>query len=95
MANVTLNFEQAKAYGAQLEGEVSRLEKALKALEGDERTPMGLTPAHIKATPEWQATKKAFGIAFSNLRNFNGQFVKHFKKELKLERDAKIAARSR
>lgn len=50
---------------------------------------MGMTPDHVKAVPEWQQAKKDFDQAFAQLRNFNGWYVKTFKKEIAQERKEK------
>jgi hypothetical protein len=47
---------------------------------------MGLVPDRIRETPEYQTVKKAVDKNFAELRNFNGWFVKTFKKEIQADR---------
>jgi hypothetical protein len=62
--------------------------------------PMGLTPDHVKATPEFQAALKAWRMADANLREFDKGFTRtfrktwpvYFKRELAEENKAKRAA---
>ena len=50
---------------------------------------MGMAPDFVKAMPEWQKAKKEYDKAFAELRNFNGWYVKTFKKEISAERKEK------
>lgn len=59
--------------------------KELKAISGDERGPMGLTPDHIKATKEWQEAFAKERKAFSEMRAVNMYLSKHYKKEIRAE----------
>ena len=56
---------------------------------------MGLTPDHIKATPQWQADKRACETSMRNLREFNCIMLRKYKKEyrqhVKERRAAKLA----
>lgn len=79
--NLTIyTFEQALERKLFLESVVDNLSK-----EGHqkfpERGPMGLTPDHIKATPEWKAHRSAFDSAMRQQRVFGTWFLKQFKKE--------------
>lgn len=75
----TLGFENAQKIAASLDAD---LNAAGEALEPFPRLPNGLTPDHVKQTPEWQAAKSAFDRAFSKVRAFNALYTKKFKKEL-------------
>ena len=57
------------------------------------RGPTGLTPDHIKATPEYRIAKAGFDQSFAALREHNGFMVKNFKSEMKIDRDARRQAR--
>jgi hypothetical protein len=86
-----MTYEEAKAYGKVLEDKNNADSNRLKQFEitykeDFEKSVMGLTPDHIKALPEWKEAKKAFEKSFVELRNFNGWFVKQFKKEYAAER---------
>ena len=49
----------------------------------------GLTPDHIKATPQWQADRLAFDTSMRNLREFNTVFLRNYKKEYRKHIQAK------
>lgn len=83
-----MTYEEAKVIREQLYAE---LDRASDALKGYPKGPMGLTPDHIKFSPEYRAKKQAFDLIFSKLRAFNGHFVKLFKKEIQAERRLKYA----
>lgn len=55
--------------------------------------PMGMTPEHVRTSPEYRAAKANFNRSFSALRDHNGFMLKHFKSEMKTERDARRQAR--
>jgi hypothetical protein len=84
-----MDFTAAKAKQAEIEAEFVRLADITGAFP---RYPNGLTPDHIKFSPEYQAAKQASNAAFQRLRQFNGWFVKTFKAELRKERLARRAA---
>ena len=56
---------------------------AHRAACGTERGPMGLTPDHVKASPEWRATRATMDRAQRNLADFNRGFLKLYKAEWK------------
>jgi len=86
-------FETAKSQRALIEAELASLGAILRAFRSEaEIGPMGLTPDHIKAMPEWKAAKHNYQVAFEKLRKFNAVFVKKFKKELAAERAARVKA---
>ncbi len=59
------------AVKAQLEADVSAASMAMKQFDAT-KSACGLTPDHVKASPEWKAAKASFNRAFQALRNFNG-----------------------
>lgn len=65
--------------------------RALDAFPKD--GPMGLTPEHIRTSPEYRAAKADFNRSFSALREHNGFMLKNFAKEMRADRDAKRQAR--
>lgn len=77
------SFVEARSLRDRLEAETAKWEKALKHFP---RGAMGLTPDHVKSSPEFIATKSAFDHAFSKLRQFNSMFTKKFARELQEER---------
>lgn len=50
---------------------------------GTERGPMGLTPDHVKASPEWKATRTTMDRLQRNMVDFNRGFLKLYKTEWK------------
>lgn len=64
--------------GAYLDAVVSH-----RAACGTVRGPMGLTPDHVKATPEWKQSRTAMDRAQRTLAAFNSQFLKRYKTEWK------------
>lgn len=56
--------------------------------------PMGLTPDHVKAMPEFKRLKGAFDRQFQATRAFNSRFTKDFKTELNAERRAKFQSQT-
>ena len=79
----------AKAARDTLEAEYQSAVDRLNAASGTERGPFGLTPDHIKSTPEWRAAWNNERRMFGQLRAFNMEFGKVYAKELKAERDAR------
>jgi hypothetical protein len=65
--------------------------KELMKVSGPDRGSMGLTPDHIKKTPEWRAAYYANQFAMNNATKHNAFMVKHFKNEMKAERDMRRA----
>ena len=80
-----MTYEIAKQSKAALYVKLDAAEKALKAFDSFGKSSMGMTPDHVKAMPEWQAAKREFDRVFAEVRNFNGWFVKTFKKEIRKE----------
>ena len=87
--NMNDQFTIAKQSKKALEDCLDVADKALKAFDSYGKSEMGMTPDHVKAMPEWQQAKKDFDLAFAQLRNFNGWYVKTFKKEIVQERKEK------
>lgn len=82
-----MTFSEAKAYRDQLEAELERLSAIINRFPHD--GPMGLTPDHVKLSPEYKSAKLAWDAQFHKLRTFNAAFTREFRDELKRERDAK------
>ena len=59
------------------ENEKTALEVAVKsaslALKAFTKGPTGLTPDHVKFSPEYRAAKLAFDQAFARMRAFNSR----------------------
>ncbi|MEM9524066.1 MAG: hypothetical protein AAF982_08750 [Pseudomonadota bacterium] len=88
-----MTYEDFKKAQNRLLADMAAKAQVLRELRGGRIGPMGLTPDHVKATPEWRQAKAAFHAAEAKLKKFNGAFVKTFKKEIKADiqarRDAK------
>jgi hypothetical protein len=84
-----MNYEEAKVYQQQLEDKNKAHSDTLKEFD-KYRNEMGITPDHIRATSEWQKAKRDFDNSFAQLREFNGWFVKTFKKEYAADRRKRI-----
>lgn len=82
-------YVSAKTQRDALQAEVDRTGAALRALSGG--GAMGLTPDDVKASPEWQAAKRAYDAAFAALRQFNQRFTKDFAQDIRAERRARDA----
>ena len=82
-------FHIAKQSKTMLENALDVADKALKAFDKYGKNEIGMTPDFVKAMPEWQQAKIEFDKAFTELRNFNGWYVKTFKKEITAERKEK------
>lgn len=54
-----------------LEDACANADKALHAFPGTGSGPMGLTPDHVRANPEWAKLARASLDAFHALRRFN------------------------
>ena len=82
-------YDAAKQSKAMLEASLDAANKALKAFDSYGKSAFGLTPDSVKAMPEFKQAKANFDKAFAELRNFNGWYMKTFKKEIMQERKNK------
>lgn len=73
---LNMSFEEAKKRKEELDARVDMLSKRYNEFE---RGRMGLTPDHVRATPEWKKVDQEFKIAFKELQDFNKIYVKRFK----------------
>ena len=78
-----MNYQDAKVRKQELDEINNEHSDKLNTFE---ENSMGLTPDHIRETPEYQKAKQDFDRSFAELRNFNGWFVKTFKKEIQSDR---------
>lgn len=72
----------------RLDQAIADLNAITDKLAGNAPRPMGLTPDHVKANATWRAAKHKADMLFQALRQFNGVYVRKFKKELALARHA-------
>lgn len=81
-----MNYEEAKLHKQEL-NEKNILDSA--NLNAFEKSTMGLTPDHVRESKEWKQAKQDFERSFAELRYFNGQYIKTFKKEIQADRRKK------
>ena len=72
-----MTFQEFKNQQSTLEKKVNLYSKALKKYP---KGKMGLTPDHVKFSPEYQKDKLNFERAFKSLQSFNKKHLKTFKK---------------
>lgn len=80
----------ARAQRDAIQAEVDQAAATLRPLSGG--GAMGLTPDAMRATPEWQAARRAYDAAFARLRQFNTTFTKQFAREIREDSRARRAA---
>jgi hypothetical protein len=80
-----MTYQEAKLYRDTMEERHKIDSDKLKEFD-KYRIAMGIVPDHIRETPEYQILKKAVDKNFAELRNFNGWYVKTFKKEIQADR---------
>lgn len=73
---------------ARLDQAIADLNAITAKLAGDSPRIMNLTPDHVKADATWRAAKRKADTLFQALRQFNGVYVRKFKKELAIARHA-------
>ena len=93
MATLTTSYELAKSIVAAKEQAENEAGKRLSIISGPERGLMGMTPEHIRVTPEWQAAHAAFWAARDELRKANLFMLRNFKREVAADRKARYEAR--
>lgn len=71
-------FDSALAEKLRLEAECETFSRSMQIFP---RGSMGLTPDHVKESPEFQQAKRSFDASFRRLRDFNALFLKKFKKQ--------------
>lgn len=82
-----MNYQDAKRMQSALDDKASQCSQALQLFP---KGNMGLTPDHVKQSPEWKLARANYARAHDQLRKFNAQFVKHFRAEIAADRRAKV-----
>lgn len=77
-------WEEALEARDELDARVTAASATLHA-KYPEKGPMGLTPDHVKVTPEWKADRLAYDRAARAMGDYNRGFLKRFKREWKAE----------
>lgn len=85
-----MDYQEAKMRKQELEEINSEHSARLNTFD---KNHLGMTPDHIRDTSEWKQAKKDFDQSFAELRNFNGWYVKTFKKEIQSDRRNRFAKR--
>lgn len=88
-----ITFEMALARAEDAKRRNDEACKLLDAVPGIGSGAMGLTPDHVRATPEYQYAKRQFDLTFQYMRECNQFVTSNFKKEYKAHIRAKRAAR--
>lgn len=87
-----ITFEQ---YKVEYEALNARLKAASDRMAEFPKGPRGLTPDHVKRSPEWRAAQRAWELASQDSRAFNQRYGKMFKKEraemFQAARESKLA----
>lgn len=83
-----LTFEQFKITQAKIQ---RRLEATGAKLQTYPHGPMGLTPDDVKNSEQYKADKSAYALAFAQLRQLNGTYIKIYAKELAADRKKRRA----
>ena len=91
-AGGSMTFDEAKQLRARLQADVKKFEDVLLTFPTG---PSGLVPEHIRTSTVYRTAQAEFDQAFSKLRDFNAQFTKTFKLELKAERRSPRHTRDR
>lgn len=74
------DFKAATARRDALESEA---QKHSQTLQGFPKGNMGMTPEHVKNSPEFREARTNYDRAHSQLRDFNSGYVKQFKNEIR------------
>lgn len=89
-----LTFEQAKATADKLQADWSAAGNALSAFADPfGKGPMGLTPDHVRAMPEWRTLYNAMEQARVRAQHFGTLYQRRFKKEIRDDVMARRAAK--
>lgn len=69
----------------------ANMDAAIQTLQSFPKGALGLTPDSVKASAEWQRANAQFQHWFAQVRLFNADFNKAFKKQIQAERRARFA----
>lgn len=87
-----MNYQDAKIIKDQLIATMDTTSDELNRLCTPHKGAMGLTSDVYRATVEYRDAKRAYDIAFQQVRTFNTWFNRTFKKEMREDRRARYAA---
>lgn len=76
-----MTFQAALKQYATMTIQADKAADALNQVAGSEKGPMGLTPDHIKVTPEYRAAVANFRARQEAAKSFCKAFLKAYKKE--------------
>lgn len=74
-----------------LEADAQKWSDKLQSLKGSTKQPMGLTPDHIKFSPEFKEARKAYNAFHNGIRKLNRLAPKVYLKRRAAERRANKA----
>jgi len=81
-----MKYEIYLASITSLEADASKWSDKLRALKGSSTGLMGLTPDHVKASPEFREARKCYAIFHNGIRKLNGLAPKAYLKRRASER---------
>lgn len=85
-----MDFATYKTTVEELNARMKRASQRMREL-GAGTGQRGLTPDHVKFSPEYRLARREYQTAFSALRDLNQKHLKSFRKELQAERVATLA----
>jgi hypothetical protein len=83
-------YQEARAQADALNADATKLGQALQLFP---RSPAGLVTDETRLSPEYQAAKQAYAVAFKKLRDFNAVYTKRYAKEIAADRAARRQAK--
>lgn len=87
-----MTYATAKAAREALQEQTRIAGDRLKAIPGVGSGPMGLTPDHVKNSPDYKDARLTYDRAFEAERRYNALFVKMYKREIQADRKARRAS---
>lgn len=84
---MAMDYHTFKVLQGHLRAKYKEACNALCLIDGVGSGPMGLTPDYVKTLPEYREKKRLRDIAHTNLRIFNGRYLKRFAADIRRERN--------
>lgn len=86
-------YAVARQIRDRIEADAKAAGERLRAIPGVGSGQLGLTPDHVKASPEYRAALADWQREFDRLRAFNAAYLRRFRREIKAERRARSEAK--
>jgi hypothetical protein len=84
-----MSYIIAKQVAKQLTSNYDIASKVLNSIDGINSGEMGLTPDSIKNSSKYRIARAAMDKAFTELRAYNANYTKQYKKEIQADRLAR------